>query len=140
MKPAIFLDTNIWLRLALQDTNQYHDCVSLSHLVQDGKLQPFISNIVILEYVYVLKSSYHFDHAKLAKALNPILTTRNLIIIDKTNTRKALELYQKYHTKFGDCFIATQIPERATMITYDTEFAKFPFLTAKTPKQYLATL
>jgi predicted nucleic acid-binding protein len=62
---------------------------------------------------------------------------RNLTIIDKTITAKALEYYQKYNIKLGDCYIAAQIPVGCTLCTYDKDFSRLSFLKVATPDMIL---
>ena len=133
----IFIDTNIWLRLILQDNDQFYDCKKLIEEVKNGALRTYISNIVILEINYVLSSSYKLSRKRIGSHLSPIINLRSLNIIDETDTNLALQYYQKYNIKLGDCYIAAQLPSNTTLITYDSDFQKIPHLKSQTPTQFL---
>jgi predicted nucleic acid-binding protein len=134
----LFLDTNIFIRHLIPDHAQHHQaCASLIKAIEAEKFTPHTSNIVILEVHYVLHKLYHQPPPIITQAVNSILSLPNLQVIETTNTPLAHRYYQRYHIKFGDCLIATQIPVHCRLITYDQEFQKLPFLSPQTPNDYL---
>lgn len=138
---SIFIDTNIFAYFLTHDNPaQQAEVIRLFTHIESGIIKPYTSDVVILELIYLLHKHYKQPRKTISRQLSGLLTLRNLTLIDKANTVRALELFSETRIKSGDCFIATQIPERATMITYDTEFAKFPFLKVQTPAQYLEAL
>ena len=119
----VFLDSNIWLRLFTKDqSNQLESCRDLLTKIELGKLHPYISNIVLLEIAFTLKSFYKIKHNQVVKYLDTVFQTRNLTIIEKTNSKEALELHKKTGIKFSDCLIATQINSKTKLVTYDKDF------------------
>lgn len=136
----VFIDSNIWLRFLLKQKSQFPECQRLFEAVDDGLLSIFTSNIVLLEVNYVLRSVYKFPQPQVAEDLQDILLTRNLKIVEKTNSPQALESCKKYNLKFGDCLIATQVPPQAIFCTFDQDFQKFPNLIVKTPAEILSQL
>ncbi len=130
----IFFDTNIFLRFLIADVKEQHEeCVSLIDAVQLGKWHPYTSGFVFVELNYVLTKIYKCKKAEVLKTIAKLLQMRNLTLIEKVNTSKALKLYKKYNIKLGDCFIATQIPSGASIVTYDLDFKKIKSLTTVTP-------
>ena len=136
----IFLDTNIWLRYLVGDNLQAKECAELIKFVEMGVLTPYTSTVVLLETAYTLKSYYRLKSFQITKILEKILKTRGLTLIEKTSFRKSLNIHKKTKIKLPDCLIATQIPSRTTLVTYDNDFTKIPKLNPQTPKQVLENL
>jgi len=120
----VFIDTSIFIRFLTQDDQvKYRDCVEFFKLVENGSIRPYTSNIVILEIIYVLVSLYKFPKEQVLKAIEAIFKLRNLVLIDKTDTVKALRIFKETKIKYGDCLIVSQMSD-LVLITYDTEFNK----------------
>lgn len=129
-----FIETSIFIRFfAKDDEKKYEECVKLFNFIKEGKLTPYVSNIVILEILFVLTRLYKFTRSEVAKDLRRILLLRNITLIEKTNSKEALFLWEKHNIKYGDCLIATQIPKNTTIVTYDADFSKISSLSSKTP-------
>lgn len=130
----VFIETSIFIRFfAKDDERKYEECVKLFSFIKEGKLNPYVSNIVLLEILFVLTRLYKFSKSEVIKDIRRILLLRNMTLIEKTNTREALSLWEKYNIKYGDCLIATQIPKNTTIVTYDADFSKISSLSSKTP-------
>lgn len=135
----VFLDTSIFIRLFTKDVlEKYRQCLTLFEVVEEGRVKPYTSNIVLLEIFYVLTSVYRFKSEDVRDALDRILRIRNITLIEKTNTDDALQFFDKYKIKFADCLIATQVPDGAKLVSYDAEFRKIPTLNAVSPQQLLS--
>ena len=70
--------------------------------------------------------------------LEKIVALRNMVIVDTSDSKKALAMRKKTGVKFTDCLIATQVPKGVILVTYDRDFAKLPRLTVRTPQEMLA--
>ena len=137
MKKAL-LDTSIFIRFLTQDDPQkFEDCAKFFELVEEGKIRPYISNIVILEIQFVLIKVYKFPKATVLEDIDTILRLRNLTLIEKTDTNEAISLYKKHNIKYADCMIITQLPKGAKLVTYDEEFEKIKNISPVTPKDLL---
>lgn len=122
---SLFLDSNIWLRLYLEDQKeQYQSVLKLFQYIESGEIRPYTSTIVVLEVNFVLKSYYHLPTQKTLQYLNNIRSTKNISIIEETDLDKALIYYKKYGIKFTDCIIASQIRKGLELCTYDRDFIK----------------
>lgn len=141
MTNKIFIDTSIFIRFFTQDIQEkYRDCEKLFEVVEEGNYKPYTSNIVLFEIFFVLTTKYRFAKVKVKKALAAVLQMRNLTMIEKTNTPKALQLLDKYKIKYADCLIATQIPDKTRLVTYDEDFKKIPTITVETPADVIESL
>lgn len=134
----IFLDTSIFIRFLTRDIEEkYEECKELLALVESGRIKPYISNIVLAEIVFVLTRQYKFPKVEILKDSETILQTRNLTLLEETDTPQALKLYKKYNIKYQDCLIVTQLPRGVTIATYDKDFSKVKSLSAATPEEIL---
>jgi len=125
----LFLDTNIFLRFLLNDAQKsYEEVVQLFEKIEEGKIKPYTSNIVILEIIFVLTKTLKVNQKVVLKDIEALLSMRGLTLIDKTHTKKALRVYKETCIKYADCLIATQIPSDMRLCTYDQEFSRIKSL------------
>lgn len=137
----VFIETSVFIRFLTRDDEKKHDeCVNFFRLIQDGKLIPYTSNIAILEILFVLTRLYKFPKPEVIKVLRKILNLRNLTLIEKTNSQKALSIFEDFNIKYGDCLIASQISKGITLVTYDSDFDKLKFISSKTPEDVIKLL
>ncbi|MBI4037592.1 PIN domain-containing protein [Candidatus Curtissbacteria bacterium] len=130
----VFIDTSIFIRFLTQDNpEKFKDCQKFFELTEEGKIRPYTSSIVVLEIQFVLTRLYGFNKIRVLSCILELLRLRNLTLIEKTDTRKALALFKKLNIKYADCLIATQIPTGTKLVTYDEEFKKIPTLSPATP-------
>jgi len=134
----VFIDTSVFVRFLTGDEQQkYKDCIKFFELVELGKLRPYTSNIVILEIQFVLVRLYNFPKEKVLADIRSLLSLRNLVLIEKSNTVGALALYKKHNIKYPDCLIATQVPKSSKIVTYDADFSKVENLSSVVPSEFL---
>ena len=132
----VFIETSVFMRfLTADDAQKFKDCVVLFEKVEQGKIRPYVSNIVILEILFLLTKLYKFPKAKVLADIGKILNLRNLTLIEKTDTRTALKMFDEYNIKYADCLIAGQIPKQTTLLTYDEDFKKLKDLKTASPTQ-----
>lgn len=138
MAQKLFIDSNVFLRfLTRDDEPMYIDCKKFLELIKDGKLRPYISNIIILEIIFVLTKIYKFPKSKVLEDVKLLLRLRNLTLIEGTETKKALKLFKKHNIKYQDCLIASQIPETIRLVTYDKDFDKIKEIKRATPADFV---
>lgn len=134
----VFLDTNVWIRyLAEDDPAKFASCQKLFILIEQGKIQPYASTIVLLEIYWTMRSLYHQAREELHAKIASILALRGFAIVEKTDFRAAFEMHLKTGVKLADCLIAAQIPKGVTLCTYDREFLKIPSIKTTTPEQLM---
>ena len=137
-RKKIFLETSVMIRFLTQDDPvKFVDCAKLIERIEAGALQPVMSNVVVMEIVHVLTRLYKFDRTTVHAALELVLKLRNLSFIERTNTPRALALWQSTGIKYGDCLIATQIPKGVVLITYDADFGKIEGLDVMQPERVI---
>lgn len=134
----LFLDTNVILRFFLRDNeNQYQNVYNLLAKIEEGKFRPYTSSIVFLELNYVAKKIYKLSVDEVLDYMEAVKKMRGMTIIEKTDADRAINLYRKYRIKLGDCFIATQLPKEAILVTYDEDFKKIKEISPQTPDEIL---
>lgn len=130
----VFLETSFFIRYFTADNKaKFKDCVSLIEIVESGKIRPYTSNIVIFEILFVLTKIYGFAKKESLDAIKKILSLRNITLVETTNTREAIKLFEKYNIKYPDCLISTQAPQGTILVTYDEDFKKIEKLTSADP-------
>lgn len=140
MKKKFFIDTNVWLRFIIGDNKkQLKACQKLFSLNEQGKFKLYTSVIVLMEIAHTLRSFYTVSKKEIVSDLRDILSTRNLTLIEKTGFSKALALFDKLKIRLVDCLIATQLPAKTVICTYDQEFRKIKTVTAFTPEEILVS-
>src|SRR3989338_5070787 len=132
----LFLDTNIFLRFFLRDNeDQYQDVHKLFKKIEEGNFKPYTSSIVFLELNYVVRSIYKLSIDEVLDYTDAVRKMRGMTVIEKTYTDKAISLYKKYKIKLGDCFIASQLPKEAILLSYDADFRKVKEIQSQTPDE-----
>lgn len=132
----VFIDTNVILRFFLQDNeHMFAECEDFFTRIDRGELKSCTSSVVLLELVYVLTRTYRYSREEAVQLLKRVLSLRNISLIERTDTRRALEIWKQHGIKYGDCLIASQVPKNATLVTYDLDFAKLEGLNVTTPAQ-----
>lgn len=134
----VFVETSVFMRfLTADDPQKFQDCVVFFEKIEQGKIRPYTSNIVILEILFLLTRLYGFPKARVLQDLGKILNLRNITLIEKTNTRRALKMFGQHNIKYADCLITSQIPPKTTLVTYDEDFAKLKILKTVTLKEII---
>lgn len=137
----LFLDTNIFLRFLLKDNeSQYQDVCKLFAKIEEGNFKPYTSSIVFLELNYVVRNIYKLAIDEVLDYIKVVKEMRGMIVIEKTDTDNAISLYKKYKIKLGDCFIASQLPKEAVLVSYDRDFKKIKELQSQMPDEIFQEL
>ncbi|OGD83843.1 hypothetical protein A2572_02645 [Candidatus Collierbacteria bacterium RIFOXYD1_FULL_40_9] len=120
---SCLIDTNVWIRyFAKDDLRQFEECDRFFDQVEMGSVAPYVSNVTLMEILYTLKSYYGFSKEKIAHYLKTIMGTRNLVILEKTNSRLAFEKTIKVGVKYTDCLIAGQLKRNMVLVSFDRDF------------------
>lgn len=134
----IFIDTNVWLRYVVaDDAKMFAEVSSLMQYIENGKVDPYSSSIVLLEVYYVLVSKYKIKKESAFKDIKDILETRNLVLLEQTNFKAAVKIHEESKVKLVDCIIASQISSSLIFCSYDKEFAKIKRLKLQTPHEVI---
>lgn len=130
----VFVETSVLMRfLTADDAQKFQDCLALFEKIEQGQIRPYTSNMVVLEALFLLTKLYKFPKTKVLIDLHKVLDLRNLTLIEKTDTKAALNLFEKFNIKYADCMIATQVPKAIILLTYDEDFKKLTGFKIFTP-------
>lgn len=121
----VFVDTNVLVRYVIQDDiKKFEQVEDFFGAVSRGEVVLYLSSVVLLEMVFVLKSVYKKDIGLIMKVVKKLVKTRGCVLVNKTDLRLALEYLDKYKVKFSDCLIASSIPKGVRVFSYDEDFRK----------------
>lgn len=117
----LFFDTNVWLRYFIADEEESFRCVKrLIEFAEEGKLKIATSTFVLSEFVYVEQSFYQIEKEEIVSDLEGIASVKGIKIVEKTNFKKALELFKlKKEKKWSDCIIVSQVPKDYLLCSFD---------------------
>lgn len=78
---GILVDTNAWLRYLLRDNEaQYKEMSSLMKKMKGGEVELILTNEVVLEICYVLKSFYKLEKEKISKGLLNLILVKGIVV------------------------------------------------------------
>jgi predicted nucleic-acid-binding protein len=116
------IDTNVLVRLLSRDDPAQR--LAAERFVADGA---WVSLLVLLETVWVLRAQYARDARQVAAVVAVLLEHRNLVIEDATTVHQALEAFQRRpRVGFADHLILA-VASRAghgPLGTFDRAFAR----------------
>lgn len=102
----IGLDTNVIVRyLTNDDPEQFKLAENILETELNSHNQGFISLIVLIETVWVLKSCYQQDKDSLIHIIESLLTTKQIYIEKSDYAFRALRLWQKGNGDYSDALI-----------------------------------
>jgi predicted nucleic-acid-binding protein len=120
------LDTNILVRYFVRDDET--QTRAADHLLEalSADEPAWISQIVLVELVWVLKLVYRFEREKIAGILDTLLRSKELLIEQEEIAHLALSTYRKSRADFADCLIsaAGRAAGCAEVVTFDRVAAR----------------
>ena len=124
----IAIDTNVLVRLLVED--DVVQTQQANKLVENAALNGpvFVSNIVVIELVWVLLSHYRYDRLLLSDAMEMLLKSPKLNLERASAVRKAIAAFRNSRADFADCLIA-QVALAAGCqytATFDVDASKLP--------------
>lgn len=124
---AYFFDTNIFLRLIIDDgTNLNKHAKELFLEVTQGKYSVFASTIIIFEIYWVLLRFYQKPKEDIISILQKILCIPNITFENVRILEKSLEIFQKENIELPDCYYIAFCKENniSEMKTFDKKLEK----------------
>lgn len=95
------VDTNVIVRLFIRDDAK--QVAAAEAFIRRGA---WVSNLVVAEAMWVLRSAYALDHAEIATIVEMLLSHEHLTLEDATVVDAALERYRaKPPLGFSDCLV-----------------------------------
>ena len=117
------VDTNVLVRILTRD-NAEQAAVADAFIARGA----WVSQIVLVEAAWVLRSGYGLGHAKVAKVLGMLINHQSLTLQDPDIVAAALVHYQhRPSLGFSDCLIL-EIAKKAGHLplgTFDRDLSKF---------------
>jgi len=120
------VDTNIIIRLITQD--EPTQAKRATAVFANNTI--FISDSVLLETVWVLKSAYHFSINDITHALRKLLGLPNVRVVQPKNIVNALQWADDGLDIANAFHLATSQPHSQRLVTFDQRFA------ARNPTNY----
>ncbi len=134
--PALFVDTNILLRLLTRDDPiKFNRCRRLFEQAVAGSVTLHTSELVIAEIVWTLLSYYELAKPTVIEKVGQILNTPNLLVKNQEALIEGLALWSRHNCDFIDAFNAalTHREGLPNLASYDTDFDSIPFINRQEP-------
>ena len=122
----IGLDTNVVVRFLVQD-DQVQSAIANRFMSRLGREKPgFISSVVLAEITWVLSRAYKSSREDIARAIEGLLHSAELIVENADAAYRALAIYQASPSaEFADALIAetASLAGAAETVTFDKNAA-----------------
>lgn len=125
----IALDTNVLVRLVLRDdeaqAQRARELVE-THAHSDASL--FVSDVVLVEFAWVLRSRYALPSKAIARALRAMLDNATLAWQSHAAAVEALRLFEQDRVDFPDCLVVAlaQAHHCEAVVTFDQGMRALP--------------
>jgi len=104
---ACFVDTNLFVRYLTDDDAEKADRVeALLGKASEGKVRLVTADLVLVELIWVLESSYEMKPGEISPMIRAILATPGLEVINAALMTRALEHYESKNVDIVDGYIA----------------------------------
>jgi predicted nucleic-acid-binding protein len=104
---ACFVDTNLFVRYLTDDDAEKADRVeALLGEASEGKVRLVTADLVLVELIWVLESSYDMKPREITPMIRAILATPGLEVINGALMAKALDHYESQNIDIVDGYIA----------------------------------
>lgn len=126
------IDTNVLVRILVQDPTAPDQCAAARRLVDDATAagEPLLVSLcALLETEWVLRSRYKVNRKELASALISILEAPGIEFEHDATVEEALYLLDQFPTAdFADCLLAARATYlgRSRCVTFDAGAARLP--------------
>jgi len=101
----IGLDTNVVVRYIMQDDAKQASVATKLIEGLTGDVPGFIPLVSVVELVWVLSASFDLKRADIAKVLEVLLRSRQLVVDQAEHVVRALRAYETGSADFADCLI-----------------------------------
>lgn len=122
----IALDTNVLVRYFAQDEmEQSAKATMLIESLTDVQ-QGFISNVVLVETVWVMQRVFDADRQTIASIIRNMLLIQGFLLENREIVKKSVDLYSTSNADFADCLIAktAEFYGCQSVMTFDVKAAK----------------
>jgi predicted nucleic-acid-binding protein len=120
----IALDTNVLVRVLVEDTGQPEQTRIARDLVQQAKVV-YVSQVVQVECTWVLAKVYKIGKTSLLAVLDHLLINPDYVLQREEEFAKALGLFRESQADFADCLILAESQQTETILhTFDKRLGK----------------
>lgn len=123
------LDTHVLVRFLVRDDPRHYRRARriISDEVKRGGLV-FVSQLVLLETEWVLRSRYEYSKDELMGVLVGMLESADLMIEDESSLEQAVFVWRDSGAEFADCLISARHQSLGCQATatFDVKAAKLP--------------
>lgn len=118
------LDTNVLVRIFVDDP-QMPQQTHQARLEVSQLQQVYVTSIVQVETVWVLKRAYEFSKPELLLVLEHLRDNRAFVLEEADTFCKALALYRENNIDFADALILVKSQiKNFTVLTFDNKLSK----------------
>lgn len=123
---VLAVDTNVLVRVLVDDPTAPDQCRAARQAVSEAR-EVFVSQVVQIEAVWVLVSSYGLSKTRLQGALGAIASHPAFHLQRPEMFHAALRQYLDGHADFADCMIlAESTGAGCELATFDRKLGKLP--------------
>ena len=126
---TLWLDANVILRFLTGDPEELAERSRLLMArAERAELSLYVSELVLAEVVWVLKSFYRHPASEIAEVVGALVSAPGIRVDDRETTLRALDLARDLNVDYLDAVLALQAAARnATVCTFDeTDFKRLP--------------
>lgn len=122
----IIVDTNIFLRLLLDDVHEQHlEAKKFFAKARNHKVEAFIPSIIIFEINFALEKYYLLSKGIIIKSLTSIISAKYLKVENREVFKSAISIFEKSNISLTDAFlIAKAKSENLEIFTFDKKLLK----------------
>ena len=123
------IDTNVLIRFLVRDDEaQYEKARKLIRREVVAGRRVFVSQLVVLEAEWVLRSRYALQKAEIMGVFSGLLDATDVQFEDEPSLEEALFVWKDHSAGFADCLIAAQNRRLgcSATATFDSKAAKLP--------------
>ena len=120
----IAIDTNVLIRILIDDPSALEQCETARSFVVQAECL-WISQVVLIETLWVLESAYHFKKLDILMILEKITLHPQINVESSRRVSKAISLYAAHSVDFSDCLIlSAALDQKLILHTFDRKLSK----------------
>lgn len=120
----ISLDTNILVRLFVDDEKQFEQCIKARQVVADYETV-YVTQIVQVETVWVLSCAYGFSRAEVKLVLESLMNNEAFRLEGEEGFVTALQLYIFSNIDFSDAqILQASLQQEIKLLSFDKKLQK----------------
>ena len=127
------IDTNVLVRFVVRDDEPQYDKVRrlIRRQLQAGE-PVFVSQLVLLETEWVLRSRYDIQKDSMITVISGLLDSLDVQLEDEPSIEAAVNVWKESNAGFADCLIGIRNQRLGCMstVTFDAKALKLPGFTS----------